>query len=385
MPAPVVAEIGIDAIRRNLAAIRRRVGSGTPICAAAKAEAYGHGLAQVLPALAEARVERLAVANLTEALHLRALGWPKPILCFGPVLATVSGRDQVAYALEAVAAEVACTITSGTEARILDAAGARLGRSAHVEVQIDSGMGRFGIAWDGAARVVAEVARYPHVALDGVYMHFATADETDLSFAREQLRRFLSVTEQIKSLGVAVGAFHAANSAAVFRLPESHLYMVRPGLAVYGYWGGPAGERPRDLWPAMRVVSHLEAVRRLPAGHAIGYGCTYTTQRESLIGTVPVGYADGYRRLLSNDAVLTLPERDGRSQCAVPVVGRVSMDQVNVDLTDAGDVRVGERIVIIDSDPAAPNSVETLARKMNTIPYEITCLLGQRIQRTAVP
>jgi len=178
---------------------------------------------------------------------------------------------------------------------------------------------------------------------------------------------------------------HAANSAAIFRLPASHLDRVRPGLALYGYWAGPMHERPSDLRPAMRVVSRLIAVRRLPAGHGVGYGRTFVTRRPSTIGVVPIGYADGYRRLLGNDAVMTLDAVRDRPRRTVPVVGRISMDQTTVDLTDAGDVRIGDPIVVIDDDPAATNGVENLAGKLNTIPYEVTCLIGPRVPRVLVP
>jgi len=385
IPDPVVAQIRIDAVRRNLEAIRRRTRPGTPICAAVKAEAYGHGFEQVLPALFEAGVERLAVANLSEALRLRVLGWSKPILSLGPVMSVTGERDRVERALEAVAAGVSSTISSVHEARILAAAAVKMARKADVEIQIDSGMGRLGLLSEDSEELVAEVAGYPHVVVDGIYTHFATADEPDLSFARQQLERFASLVHRLRTSGVPVRAFHAANSAAIFRLPESHLDVVRPGLAVYGYWGGPADERPPDLQPSMRVVSRLASIRRLPAGHPIGYGCTFRTSRESVIATVPIGYADGYRRLFSNDAVVTLAPARGRGPRTVPVVGRVSMDQITVDLTTAGEVQIGDEIIIIDDDPQAPNSIETLARKMDTIPYEITSLLGQRIHRVAVP
>ncbi len=381
---PAVAEVRLDAVRRNIEAIRRRTRPGTPICAAVKAEAYGHGFEQVLPALSDARVERLAVANLAEAIRLRTLGWSKPILSFGPELFFIGDGHRAERAREAVAAGVSCTICSIHEARELAAAAVKIARAAHVEIQIDTGMGRFGLLPEESEQLLAEVARCPHVVIDGVYTHFATADEPDFSFAREQLRRFSALVRRIEARGIPVRAFHAANSAAIFRLPESHLDQVRPGLAIYGYWGGPPDERPPDLYPSMRVVSRLAAVRRLPAGHPIGYGCTFTTSRESIIGTVPIGYADGYRRLFSNDAVMTIPRKSDPLPRPVPVVGRVSMDQINVDLTDAGDVRVGDEIVIIDDDPRAPNTVEGLARKMGTIPYEVTSLLGQRIHRKAV-
>jgi len=385
MTDPVVAQIRTEAIRQNLEAIRRRAKAGIPICAAVKAEAYGHGFEQVMPVLAQSGVQRLAVANLEEALKLRSLGWTRPILSLGPVLITFDRTSQITQAYEAVAGDICCTISTIHEARLLAAAAVKLGRKARVEIQIDSGMGRLGLLIEDTECVITEILRYPHISVEGIYTHFATADETDLSFAEEQLGQFTTLIRRLEGLGVPVHTYHAANSAAIFRMPTSHLDMLRPGLAVYGYWGGPENERPSDLIPAMRVVSRLSAVRRLPAGHSIGYGCTFRTKRDSVIGIVPVGYADGYRRPLSNDAVMTLPEKRGRARKSVPVVGRISMDQITVDLTEVnGKISVGDEIIIIDDDPQAPNSIERLANQMGTIPYEITCLLGQRVRRELV-
>jgi alanine racemase len=384
MTDPVFAEIRSEAIRQNLEAIRRRSGDSIPICAAVKADAYGHGFEQVIPILSQGGVQRLAVSNLGEALRLRSLGWMGPILSFGPVLVTFDQSNCLVHAYEAVSADICSTIYTLEEARLLSSTAAKLGRRARVEIQIDSGIGRMGLLLEKAEGVVGELMGYKHLVIEGVYTHFATADESDLSFAKEQLKRFTNLVRRFHELGIPVNMYHAANSAAVFRLPSSHLDMIRPGLAIYGYWSGPADERPDDLQPAMRVVSRLTAIRRLPAGYPIGYGCTFHTKRESVIGIVPVGYADGYRRLLSNDAVLTLPEKPGRPRTFVPVVGRISMDQVTVDLTDAGQVNIGDEIIIIDDDPTAQNSIEKLARKMQTIPYELTCLMGQRVRRVQV-
>lgn len=382
--SPITAEVAGDAIRANIRAIRRRLPAGTPVCAAVKANAYGHGIEQVLPVLAGVGVERVAVANLQEAIQVRELGWNRPVLCFGGVLAIGNERERLQKARTVLEMGFHCTLTTMEEARLLSAEAVRTGRTAHVEVKIDSGMGRSGVGPKEAEELIVTVAALPGVTLEGAYTHFATADECDLSFTRQQISNFRALQSALRARGVPVRTYHAANSAAIFRHPEAHLGIARPGLAVYGYWGGPDEERPVDLTPALRVVGRLMAVRRLPAGHAVGYGCTFRTWRESAIGLVPIGYADGYRRLLSNEAVMILEAARGQPRRTVPVVGRVSMDQTTVDVTDAGDVRVGDRIVIIDNDPAAPNSVETLARKLDTIPYEITCLLGQRVRRVLV-
>jgi len=381
----VFAEIRVDAIRRNLAAIRKRVGPKRAICVAVKANAYGHGLQQVLPVLAHDGIEQVAVANLPEALQARQLGWQRPILCLGPLSAIRDERVVREVVREAIQGRVSFTIPSTDELLLIGAEALQLNRRARVEIKIDTGMGRMGLLPQPAEEVVAEAIAHPGIILDGVYTHFASADESDLTFARQQLSEFVRWTERLRRNGLKLGTIHAANSAATFRLPGSHLDKVRCGLAVYGYCDSLSENRSTELAPTMRVVSRLTAVRKLPPGHAVGYGRTFTTQHESLIGIVPIGYADGYSRQLSNNAVMTLEPIRNQGCRTVPVVGRISMDQTTVDLSEAGDVRVGDPVTIIDDDPQAPHSVEALARQLETIPYEITALVGERVRRVAIP
>ncbi len=377
----VKAEIHLSALHGNIAAIRRCVAAGVELCPAVKANAYGHGIDQILPVLIEAGVERLGVANLIEGIELRRLGWPRPILCLAPMLGHVETAERRERAEQAVLAQISTTVMSVDDAHVLSAAAIRFHKPAPVEIKVDTGMGRMGLSLDDAETLASEVAALPGIAIEGVYSHLATADEQDLAFSREQLQRLLSVKAWLQKRGVPVRHFHIANSPALFRLPEAHLNRVRPGLCLYGYWDGPPAERPEAIRPIMKVTSRLTAVRRLPAGHGVGYGRSFVTPRESIIGIVPIGYGDGYRRLLGNNTVMTIEAARGRRRLRVAVVGRISMDQTTVDLTDAGDVRVGDPVTIIDDDPAAPNCVEAIARTLGTIPYEVTCLIGARVQR----
>lgn len=380
------AEINTGALRGNILAIRQRTGGRTPVCAAVKADAYGHGVSIVLPVLIDAGIERVAVATLDEAAEVRQLGWDRPLLCLGAPLAEESPEHAATRAAEAVAMDVSCTVSSPQEARLLAEAAGRQHHTARLEIKIDSGMGRMGLSIDRAIDTIGEISRVPGAVIEGVYTHFATADEQGDVFAAEQLAAFLQLRERVRAAGIPVGAFHAANSAGIFRLPQNsaHLDMVRPGICLYGYWDCPAEQHPEGFRPAMRVVSRVVAIRPLPEGHAVGYGRTFVTGRDSLIGVVPIGYADGYRRLLSNRAVMSLEAIRSQPRRTVPVVGRISMDQTTIDLTAAGDVRVGDPIIVIDDDPAAPNSIEAIARQLDTISYEITCLIGQRVARVAV-
>ncbi len=374
---PPRAIISRAAIRHNLDLVRRAVGAGVRLCPAVKADAYGHGVAAVLPALREAGVDIVAVATFAEAVELRSLRWTGGILAFGRPVTGATAREASELACEAIRHNVVCTIATVAEAESLAAAAARAGRPAIVHVKLDSGMSRAGLLPEEAAGFVRKLRSMPGLRVEGVYTHFATADEADLTFTRGQLAVFRDA-----ATGLDVAVRHAANSAAVFRLPESHFDMVRPGVAVYGYWPDPSRRPPVPLRPCLRLVGRLAAVKRVPKGSAVGYGRTFVAPRESVLGLVPVGYGDGYRRALSNQAVMTLRAGTDR-QAVVPVVGRISMDQTILDVTDVPDVREGEPVVIIDDDPDAPNSVAALARLMNTIPYEVTCGLGRRIRRVA--
>lgn len=372
--APLVAEINLAAIRHNLFLVREAVGPGVRICPAVKANAYGHGIATILPTIRASGVEDLAVATLDEALELRELGWTGRALVFGrPVLGATAAEIRM-LAREVVRADLTCSIAGEAEAGALADAARETGRRARVQVKIDSGMGRAGLEPAQAIALVHACRRVSGLFVEAVYTHFATADESDLTFANEQLATFTAATA-----GLDVPMRHAANTAAIFRLPDSHFQLVRPGIGMYGYWPDPTLTAPVALRPSLRLVSRLTAVRRLPTGHAVGYGRAFVASRDTVIGLVPIGYADGYRRSLGNRAVMTVEPRPGRPQIA-PVIGRISMDQTVLDLTDVPGVGEGDRVVIIDDAPAAPNSVSALARLMDTIPYEVTCGLGHRVQ-----
>lgn len=381
MSPAVSAVIGLDAFRQNLQAIRRRIPPGTPVCPAVKANAYGHGVDLLLPVLEKEGIEALAVAQLEEAVQLRQLGWRRRVLCLGAPLVGESPADRRERTDAAVAGGIEVTVSSHNELDLLSQAAARLCRKPLVHIKVDTGMGRMGVLASDASQFVLAAARRPELVIAGVYTHFATADEPDLAFAREQLTALLTLRQTLLAARCPVQTFHAANSAAIFRLPDASLDMVRPGLAIYGYWGSDPTGRPADLRPILRVVSRIVSVRDLPAGASIGYGRTFRTQRRSRIGVIPIGYADGYRRALSSAATMVLEARRSSPRQSVPVVGRVSMDLVSIDLTDVPDAQVGDPVTVVDNVPQAPNSVESIARQLGTIPYEVTCSIGPRVRR----
>ena len=375
MRPDILAILDTARLRHHLAAIRSVCGPDVRICAALKADAYGHGMDIVAPALQDAGVDYAAVATLHEAVRLRGLGWQQPILVLGHVL-SIPDEDERVDRLAAICRhDLTVSVADRQTVELLRPPSGS--KPIAVHVKIDTGMGRMGLMPDSAPDVVRAISDASHLRISGVYSHFAAADMTDIDAAARQLARFKAVLDEIGDLLPAGVIRHIANSAALIAMPDSRLDMVRPGLALYGYpparhLGGDMG-----LKPVLRLVSRLASVKDIPAGHGVGYGETHTTVRPTRLGIVPVGYFDGYVRALSNISVVSTASGDA------PVIGRISMDQLAVDLTDLPGVGPGAEIGLIDDDSGRPNSVVGLADRLETIPYEVTCLLGPRICRVS--
>jgi alanine racemase len=373
------AELSAGAIARNIALCRNAVGPGVRIAMLAKANAYGHGLRQVLPVLA-AHADGCIVASPAEALDVRALGYTGPLLMLfscGEADWPGGHADTIA---DLVRGGVTLTVTSTAEADLAAWAAQRTGRRAAVHVMLDSGMTRSGILPAGAPALLTHIRGCPALILTGIYTHLASADESDKSFAHRQLDTFDAALRAC-AVGPEPGLVrHAANSAALLDIPRSRYDMVRLGLSAYGYRPAPALLNPPALQPALRVTSLLMQTKRVPAGTACGYGCSHVCRRDSLVGLVPIGYGDGYLRDFSNRACMLVGGRPA------PVIGRVSMDQTIVDLTDVPGAQAGDPVLVISDNPADPNSVENLAAAAGTIPYVVTThLAGPRLHRVLGP
>jgi len=375
MRSDLLAHIATDRLRHNVAALRACCADGVKFCAPLKADAYGHGVAVVAPVLAKLGVECAAVATMKEAVELRELGWQTDILVLGNVLAVDDAEERGHRIAAAVDHRVTLSIVDGAGLSAI----CKFAPAAPVSVQIkiDTGMGRMGVMPEDAVELVRAVVAEPHVRLTGIYSHFATADLQLRDLALQQLAKFRQLRDELAPVVGDDCIFHLANSAATLTMPESHFDMIRPGLAMYGYAGADDWRNHADLRPILRFTSHITLIKELPAGHCVGYGQTFTTQRPTRLGIVPVGYSDGFARALSNNATIET------SEGPAPVIGRVSMDQLAVDLTDLNGCRLGSGVTLISDDPASTQSVESLARKLDTIPYEITCRLGARIDKIA--
>jgi len=323
----------------------------------------------------------LCVANAEEAGELIELGWARPILLLGTELAACHGKGKDELAQWLVENDVRVTPAESQDLQVLAEAGRRIGKPAHVHFMLDTGMSRMGLAEHDLEQLIAQAADNQYLFAEGLYTHLATADEADKSFANQQLRRFDGFISKLGAAGIRIPITHAANSAAVLDMPGCCYEMVRPGIAVYGYYPSAGVTSRPELRPSLTLVARLLLVKQIPAHSYIGYGCTYRAERDMTIGLVPIGYGDGYDRRLSNRGRMTVAGR------LAEVVGRVSMDLTVVDLTavvkQGISVSAGMEVTVIDSNRAAANSVESIAAELGTIPYEVVTRLGRRVHRVA--
>jgi len=363
---PTVAEVDLSAIRENVRAILRKV-SPARVMAVVKADAYGHGAIPVAKAALQAGASSLAVAMLEEALELREAGISAPILVFGGALPQ-EARDYLRHGLTATLYTRESLLAFAKEAKAQ-------ARGVKVHIKVDTGMGRVGVPWEEALRFVQEARATPGVEVEGIYTHLATSDERDKTFAFEQLTRFRQVLRALEEANVRGLVRHAANSGAILDLPEAYFDLVRPGIMMYGYYPSAETSESVAVRPAMTFKTRVIYLKEVPAGTPISYGRTYLTPRATRIATLPVGYADGYNRLLSNCGEVLIRGR------RYPVVGRVCMDQILVDVGLDSPVEVGDEVVLFGRQGDAELSVRSICEKLNTIPYEVTCWVSKRVPR----
>ena len=362
-----VATIDAGAIERNCRALAARLGDGARLCAVVKAGGYGHGPELCAAAALRGGASVLAVAAADEAEPLRASFPDAEILVMGALTG-----DELRTALDA-GAEVA--IWRPRFADLCSQLAAERGVPARVHVKHDSGMGRLGERDpDAVVELARRCASDEALVLAGIWTHLATADEDDPGYMREQLRSFAAVAERVRELEPDV-AVHAANSAATIREPASHLDLVRCGVAIYGL--DPFQRDPADhgLEPAMRLSSYVADVKRFEPGDSAGYGRSWTASESTWVGVLPIGYGDGVRRSLSNNAEVLVR---GRRH---PLVGTVSMDNITIDLGPETDVEAGDEAVLIGAQGEDRILAEEWARRLGTINYEVTTGIGPRVPR----
>jgi alanine racemase len=375
------AEIDLPAIAHNVRELRRRTDPKAKLMAVVKANGYGHGAVEVARTALASGAEWLGVARLAEAVALREAGFGAPIL--------VLGYTPPAAAEHLIEYDLGQSVYSLAAAQAYSNAAVSRGRRISVHLKVDTGMGRLGLvpaalAGQGSAggageafiRTATAILRLPGIEAEGIFTHFAAADSADPSYAKQQLGLFLEVLAALRAAGIEFPVRHAANSAAVIQLPESHLDLVRPGIALYGL--KPSEETDLTgitLKPAMTFKTRIIHLKAVPAGTSISYGMTHRTISPTVIGTIPTGYADGYRRLHSSKGQMLV--RGHR----VPVVGRVCMDLSMLDVGAVPGVEVEDEVVIFGRQGEDFISADDLARELGTINYEIVCDLTARVPR----
>ncbi len=362
------AAVSTDVAVENYQAVRGLLSPSCRVMAVVKANAYGHGAVPMAQALAAAGVEWFAVSSLEEAAELREAGITQPILILAytpPAAAAVLARLQVTQA-----------VADAAYAAALNEAAAAAAVQVTVHIKLDTGMSRIGFVYhdenaDAAAlSEIAAACRLPQLHAEGVFTHFATADEAEDTQTPRQFALFTAAIRQLEKQGITFSLHHCCNSAATLRYPHMHLDMVRPGIVLYGYAPDAGMPLPVTLTPAMTLRTVVAQVKTLPAGARVSYGGTAVTERDTVLATVPIGYADGLPRACGNRCCLTV------NGTRVPIVGRVCMDQCVLDVTGVP-VQVGDTVTVF-GDGAAMNE---LAAAADTIAYEILCRVGRRVPR----
>jgi len=384
VPSLTWAEIDLGALAHNYRELRRVTRSSATMMAVVKADGYGHGAPQVAGVALENGAEFLAVARINEAIMLREAGISAPILLFGhslPAYVEILDSQNIWAALN--------TLES---AHRISAEAVRRKTTIKAHIKVDTGMGRLGLMtdeiavqstsreqFDRAIKDIKAISALPGIKVEGIFTHFANADSRDKDHALIQLSRFKKILEDLKKHAFQVKYRHAANSAAIIELSESHLDMVRPGIAQYGLWPSEEVDKQHiDLKPVMSLKSRVIQVKEVGSGFAVSYGSTYVTPGPTRIATIPIGYADGYDRILSSSGHMLV--RGVRA----PIIGRVCMDLTMIDVGHVPDVRLEDEVVVLGSQGNETISADEIAKRIGTINYEIVSSLTSRVPKLYV-
>ena len=368
---PVWAEVNLDNIINNIREIKKNI-NGEEIIAVVKANAYGHGAIDIAPILVENGADRLAVAMLSEALELREAGIKVPIL--------ILGYTDVTFAEMLINNDIEQTVYSLDYATELSKKAEALGKIAKIHIAVDTGMGRIGFLPNKqSVEEVVEISKLHNLNITGVFTHFSNADEEDKSYAHNQINKFNLFIKDLEEREINLGIKHISNSASIIDIEDAHYNAIRPGIILYGYYPSEYINKEKlKLMPALSLKCQVIHVKELKKGEYIGYGRTFRTERDSVIATLPIGYADGYIRGLYKKANVIV---NGK---LAPVVGRICMDQCMVDITDVGPVKVGDEVILLGEDNGLKNNADDMAKLLDTINYEILCMIGRRVPRVYI-
>ncbi len=367
----VCVRISKDAIIHNINQIKKLVPPNTKLMPVIKADGYGHGAFNMASVL-ENSADYFAVAIIEEALELRNCGIKTPIMLLG--------YTAPVYFKEAIENDITVTILTLEDAQEISDTAGKMGKTAKIHIPVDTGMSRIGFTPDEeGADLVSKIASMDNLLLEGVFTHFATADERNKDFTKLQAKRFEQFRNLLTSRGVNVQLYHCANSGAIMQHNEFSFDMMRPGIILYGLY--PSDEVDRsviDLHPVMELRTRVAFVKTIKKGDCVSYGCTFTAKRDMKVATIPVGYADGYPRLLSNKGRVIV------NGSYAPIVGRICMDQFMIDVTNVENVNVGDEVVLMGKSDGLSISADEIANYAGTINYEIVCGISKRVPREVI-
>lgn len=359
--------IHLDAIYRNIEEARKRIGNDTKIMAIVKANAYGHGAVEVAGAIKD-KVYGFAVATVREAITLRESGVTNPIL----VLGYVCKAEYETVILN----DITFAILTKEMAKDISECAVRINKTATCHIKINTGMNRIGFPTNSQSiDEIEEITGYDGLDCEGIFMHFATADCEDKTYSREQYERFMEMLAELEQRNVTFRIRHCANSATIIDMPEYKLDMVREGIILYGLKPSEEVDREMKCYPALELKSHVIFVKELPAGESVSYGRTYITKAPTKVATVAIGYADGYPRALSNKGYVLVHGKKA------PVIGRVCMDQMMIDVTDIDNVQVEDVVTVVGRDGDEEITFEELGRLADRFNYEFVCDISERVER----
>lgn len=368
---PVWAEINLDNLAHNMKEIKG-ISKSKEIMAVVKADAYGHGAIDVAPVLLENGATRLAVAVINEAVELRRSGINVPIM--------ILGYTPAIFSHELFKYDIQQTVTSYQYAKELSIEAKREKKVVKVHLAFDSGMGRIGfLPSEESIDEIYKISKLENLEIVGGFSHFSTADEENKDYTFEQLKKFHYFCDKLASKGIELNIRHIANSAAIIDLEDTHFDAVRPGIILYGYY--PSDEVQLEkikLKPVMTLKTNIVHIKKLEKGQYISYGRKYQTSKEEIIATLPVGYADGYTRQLTEKAKVII---NGEF---APVVGRICMDQCMVDVTHLKDVKIGDEVILMGEHNNLKFNADDIASVLGTINYEVVCMISKRVPRVYI-
>ncbi|MBE2227581.1 MAG: alanine racemase [Ignavibacteria bacterium] len=375
---PTRAEIDFAKLAFNVEQIRRHIHGEYPkrkikICGVVKANAYGHGIEEVSRKLVELGIDFLGVANYDEAIRLRKFIPNTPILVFGTLIH--SKLEPAKYVSILHRHNLTATVASYDTAKFLNEYSRKFKSKFKVHIKVDTGMRRIGLDYKGAFKTIQQIAALKNIELEGIFTHFAASEEKNKTFSKLQLRRFNKLLVELKKAGIEFPIVHSANSGAVLDLKESYFNMVRPGLLLYGYYPGSGIRNKIKLKPIMNLKSKVTFIKKIEAGESVSYGRKYFARQNEFIGSIPIGYGDGYQRLLTNKAKVLINKKLYKQ------IGAVTMDWIMVELGRKYNIKIGDDVLLMGEENGDNIGADKLARLCGKIPYEMICAVADRVER----